>query len=161
EVLAGRIANATDRPLLAGDARDRLQELAMYRVPLYAEAHVHIDAATHPEIVTSAVLQALGQLPVPDPIWVQTPSQTYPVYVGSRIIAQLGRLARVHGLDASLRVIADERVLNLHGSAVREALAGCTTTWYPVAAGEEHKTLATVLELYDRILADRPERGDV
>jgi len=36
-----------------------------------------------------------------------------------------------------------------------------TQTWYPVPAGEEHKTLQQVERLYDALLADRVERNDV
>jgi shikimate kinase len=46
EVLAGRLGEAHDRPLLAGDVRTRLQELQRQRDPLYgrlADAAVDVD----------------------------------------------------------------------------------------------------------------------
>ncbi|MEA2641121.1 MAG: 3-dehydroquinate synthase [Chloroflexota bacterium] len=161
EVLAGRLAGMTDRPLLADDVYSRLVALAEQRASLYAAAHLRVDAAVHPEIVMSTILRALDRLPDLNPVWVQTPSQTYPVYVGSGVLACAGALLGAHGLDAPLRIIADERVAELHGAAVREALAGFETSWYLVPAGEEHKSVAQAVELYGRLLADRPERRDV
>ena len=76
-------------------------------------------------------------------------------------MAQAAPLLHMHGLRATLRIIADERVAAIHGAALREAIGSCEVTWYPVPAGEEHKTVEQATHLYDRLLADRPERGDL
>jgi 3-dehydroquinate synthase len=77
------------------------------------------------------------------------------------VLSRASTLLRAHGVDAPLRIIADERVAELHGAAVREALSDFSTSWYPVPAGEEHKTLEQAEKLYDALLADRLERRDV
>jgi 3-dehydroquinate synthase len=98
---------------------------------------------------------------VGDPLWVRTLSRTYPIYVGQGVTRELGALLSRHELGGTIRVIADERVAALHGAAIRAAIEPRSQSWYFLPAGEEHKTLEQVERLYDALLADRPERGDV
>src|SRR5262249_54954830 len=141
EALVTRLRGMDDRPLLEGDVRARLQTLAGERADLYADAGIRIDASAHPEMVVADVLVTRGHLERLDPTRVQTPGQPCRAYVGSNVLLRVGSLLRAHGLRASLRVIADERVASLHGEAVHEALAEFQSTWYEVPAGEEFKSL--------------------
>ena len=96
-----------------------------------------------------------------DPLWIHTSSRTYPIYVGHGVARELGAIITRHDLAGTIRVIADDRVAALHGEGIRAALHPLTQYWYSLPAGEEHKTLEQIERLYDQLLADRPERGDV
>ncbi len=98
---------------------------------------------------------------VGDPLWVRTTSRTYPIYVGPGVARELGAILSRHELAGTVRVIADERVNALHGDAIRASLEPLSQTWYSLPSGEEHKTFEQVERLYDALLADQPERGDV
>jgi shikimate kinase/3-dehydroquinate synthase len=161
EELATRLQAEADpnRPLLAGDLHASLRRLHRERGAIYAETGRRIDAsgATPGQVVDRIMAILEGS----DPVWVRTPSQTYPVYIGSGILSQAGELLRRHDLEGRLRVIADEHVGRLHGEQLRAGLGELPQAWYPVPAGEEHKTLDQAAELFDRLLADGPERRDI
>jgi shikimate kinase len=60
DVLLSRLGAAADRPLLAGDPRARLGELAARRKPLYAElADICVEASGTAEEVVGAIMEAL------------------------------------------------------------------------------------------------------
>ena len=63
EVLAARVGDGTDRPLLAGDPRGSLVRLAAMREPAYeAAAHCVVDAAgTDVDAVVGSVLAAFAE----------------------------------------------------------------------------------------------------
>ncbi|MPZ13717.1 MAG: 3-dehydroquinate synthase [Chloroflexi bacterium] len=175
--LASRLISAgnVDRPLL-GDARvSSLDRLRRERAAAYAESAVRIETSGKtPVEVADEITRELREggsargamsknaaQPVPTPLWVRAPSQTYPVYVDFGDLVDTATLIRAHGLEGWLRVVADERVAGLHGDALRQGLGDMRATWYLAPAGEERKTLDEAMRLYDAILADRPERGDL
>ena len=163
DVLLRRVAanGAPDRPLLAGDGAAALDRLREERRFAYAEADLRVDtSALRPERLAAMIAENLEQIAGIDTVWVRAPSRTYPVYVGSGLLDRAGQLLEHHGLGGTLRIIADERVADLHGDRLRSALGGAPQRWYPVPAGEEHKTLDQAYRLYDALLADKPERGD-
>jgi 3-dehydroquinate synthase len=57
-------------------------------------------------------------------------------------------------------VFIDENVDRLHGEQLRERWRGHRCEWFPVPAGERHKTLRTAERLYDRLATMRLERGE-
>jgi shikimate kinase / 3-dehydroquinate synthase len=163
DVLLQRIqANgAPDRPLLARDGATALNRLREERRFAYAEADLRVDTSAHtPEQLAAMIAENLDQLAGIDTVWVQAPSRTYPVYVGSGVLEQAGHLLQQRGLGGTLRIIADERVTALHGDRLRSALGNAAQCWYSVPAGEEHKTLDQAYRLYDALLSDKPERSD-
>jgi shikimate kinase / 3-dehydroquinate synthase len=165
EVLVQRLAalGTEERPLLAGDGGPAatLDRLRAERRFAYAEADLRVDTADlAPERVVAMIAADLEQLTGIDTVWVQAPSRTYPVYVGRGVLDLAGRLLSKHALGGTLRIIADERVAELHGERLRRGLSDADQRWYPVPAGEEHKTLDQAHRLYDALLGDKPERGD-
>ena len=162
ETLVSRLEQDDDhsRPLLSEDLQAGLERQRAARSSAYCEAHLRIETSGR---TSAEVAQEIAGATAPsfEPVWVEAPSRTYPVYVGPGALSRAAALLRAHGLDAPLRIIADERVAALHGDAVREALAEFPTAWYTVPAGEEHKTLEQAERLYDGLLADRIERRDV
>jgi 3-dehydroquinate synthase len=165
EVLVTRLraqSNGEVRPLLQGDALTRLQRLRAERADAYGEADVTVDTRSRtPHEVVEVIMTMLAPALEADPLWVRTPSQTYPVYMGPGVVAHAGELLRSNGLETPLRVIADEEVDRLHGDAIRAGLGDLPQAWYRVPAGEEHKNLQQVERLYDALLADRIERRDI
>jgi 3-dehydroquinate synthase len=189
ELLAERLVadSAEARPLLAGDAAQRLTELRDQRRPFYASLGHRLEATLPPAALVDDIIEILGRdgalsiknlesgpgtpstasqgatvlRPLPDPVVVRTPSLTYPVFIGSGILDRTGEALRQAGLSGTLHVIADERVARLHGDHLRAALSEHEQRWYLVPSGEEHKTLVEADRLFDAILAQRPERRDV
>lgn len=61
DTLIERLGNERQRPLLAGNARERLATLKAERDPLYALASLRIDAAQTPPDIVAAILVALAE----------------------------------------------------------------------------------------------------
>ncbi|KXK13940.1 MAG: shikimate kinase [Chloroflexi bacterium OLB14] len=123
----------SERPLLAGDARARLEALLQARLELYRGADAAIDVdELDPEQVADEVVAlweewrrdplppgqrfygsqraaprpAPGHIPDPAAI-VTTPQATYPVYVAEGVAGQLGAICRSIGLKG--RAFCDQR----------------------------------------------------
>ena len=163
-VLAQRLAGSgADRPLLSGEGTDRtLERLRAERRFTYAESDLRIDTShLDPERIAAVITSEIEQLAGTEIVWVRAPSRTYPVYVGPETLERAGQLLAHHDLNGTLRIIADERVAQLHGERLRRALGDRPQHWYEVPAGEEHKTLEQTYRLYDALLAGKPERRDV
>jgi 3-dehydroquinate synthase len=163
DVLVQRIevGAGTDRPLLAGDGAARLERLREERRFAYSEADLRVDTtAAPPERLAAMIAENLESLAGIDTVWVRAPSRTYPVHIGSGVLDRARPLLQERKLDRTLRIIADDRVAELHGNRLRAALGDMRQHWYRVAAGEEHKTLDQAYRLYDALLTDKPERSD-
>lgn len=185
--LAGNPLNS-ERPLLAGDTRARLEALLQARLELYRGADAAIDVdELDPEQVADEVVAlweewrrdplppgerfygsqraaprpSPGHLPDPAAI-VTTPQATYPVYVAEGVAAQLGAICRSLGLKGRAFVVSDEAVGPLFEGRACEPLREAGYTAYPfrIPPGEEHKTLATVARVYDFLIEHRVERSD-
>ncbi|MBM2810655.1 MAG: 3-dehydroquinate synthase [Chloroflexi bacterium] len=151
-----------DRPLLKGRLADRLRTLRAERHAVYAACGPRVlTTGLSPDEVGIRVLDATQTAGAPKTVWVRLPGHEYPVHVGSGLLAMASDSLRDRDLTGHLRIIADERVADLHGDTLRTALGDAPSTWYYVPAGEEHKTLQQAAALYDALLADRVERRDV
>jgi 3-dehydroquinate synthase len=92
---------------------------------------------------------------------VAIPGQTCRVLVGPGLLTRTGELAREAGLRGACAVITDENVGRLHGAAVLKSLeaAGYRAVLLTVPAGEKSKSLASVEDLCDRMIAAGLDRG--
>lgn len=175
ETLAKRLEGAASgRPLLDADPRRALETLREQRHATYAACGTRIDttdlSATE---VSERIVQLLGSGAYNEtaettpgqasehPLWVNTRAHSYPIYVGHSVFDQIDGLLSRHGLDQRLHVLVDQQVAVLYGERIRSLLRTQRYTWNEIPAGEEHKTLDQACALYDRLLADQPERGDV
>ena len=61
DTLLGRLGEARDRPLLAGDVRASLAVMKQARDPVYALAPFRVDATGSPSSVVGAILAALAE----------------------------------------------------------------------------------------------------
>ena len=180
-------SGTSERPLLAGDPRARLEALLQARVGLYqaADAAVDVDALS-PAGVAAEVAnlwhewsrhpsspgeRAYGQAnrdphrtgPIPDPAAiVRTPTATYPVLVADGCFDALGPICRDAGLRGRAFVVSDTAVGPLFARRAQDALEAAEyhAEALLIPAGEEHKTLATVETVYDWLISHRVERSD-
>ncbi len=92
---------------------------------------------------------------------VAIPGQTCRVLVGPGLLTRTGEQAREAGLRGACAVITDENVGRLHGAAVLKSLeaAGYRAVLLTVPAGEKSKSLASVEDLCDRMIAAGLDRG--
>jgi 3-dehydroquinate synthase len=92
---------------------------------------------------------------------VQSPAGTYKVRIEPGL---LGRLGSIQTPASTLHIIiTDEHVKTLHGEALEKSFrdAGRRVLLAAFPAGEDHKTIATVSDLYDRILPSGLERSSL
>lgn len=170
EVLAERLREATDRPLLAVDAPSTLARMLERRAALYASSAAWVVAAgaLAPQQAADEILRAWRVLSpsVSDDIEVTTPGGAYAVRIAHGALDELpGRLDRLGLATRAPRrvwLVSNSTVLPLHGERVRELLAPeRDVRTYAIPDGEQYKTTATAGAVYDWLLEAGVERGDV
>ncbi len=89
--------------------------------------------------------------------------ESYPIYIGSRLLQELPSLLKREGLSASCRVISDETVASLYGNDLCGLLQrhGLETRLYTVPPGEQSKSIDTLQALYNQMLGDGVDRRNV
>jgi 3-dehydroquinate synthase len=172
--------DASDRPLLAGDAESRLAGLLDARRAIYerADATVEVDGKSARDVAAEVVrlwegAEAPSQQSAPpaasNPSWersvaavVRTPTATYPIVVEDGVLARLGAICHDLELQGRAFIVTDTGVGPLLGDFIERALAasGFASSRFAIPAGEEHKTLATVATVYDWLIDGRVERSD-
>ncbi|MBK8433977.1 MAG: 3-dehydroquinate synthase [Chloroflexi bacterium] len=83
------------------------------------------------------------------------PTGEYTVLVGRGL---LGRLPELAPLPCHVALVMDENVAPLYGALVAEAIGRERVLAVTVPAGEAHKTLETVRDIYDKLLDARLDR---
>ena len=176
------------RPLLAADKPlERIRELKASRQPYYANVDwtIHTDnldiGQVAEEVIRAWRLLRLAHLRLnPPPLaerksgsqpkadddvacLVETATQSYPVFVGYRLLDKLGEKMRQVGLSGTATVISDENVFPLYGSKVEGVLkdAGFNVDSFVVPPGEESKNINCAVRIYDFLVEHRAERDDV
>ena len=154
----GAGANGSPRPL----ARERSSFLALHaeRSALYEElADAVLPEPPTGSLVSAAeALRALARAPAGTRLlWASAQSGQYPVFVG-RGVLRTEVLAAISPLDRTRSrafLVTDETVGPLYGRRLGE-LAGSVT----IAAGEQHKTLASAERVWEALLAAGMTRAD-
>jgi 3-dehydroquinate synthase len=166
--LVARLADTTDRPLLADGPETRLNQMAARRTPLYAALADWIIATDGlaPGQVVDDLLRgyALRQgSPGGDGLTVVTPGGSYAVRAGHHLLDQLPAWIKRLGLRGRIWLVSDTTVFPLHGARVCDLLRshGYALQSHTIPAGEQYKTLDTVRQVYDWLLEQGVERGDV
>ena len=97
-----------------------------------------------------------------EPVRIRAGASEYEAWVGAGLLERLPELLERAGLRGRTRIVADEAVWALHGAAVEEGLRAAGRDWavYPLAGGEENKTLAGAERMYDWLLEVGTDRGD-
>jgi len=93
-------------------------------------------------------------------VHVQIGTRAYPIFIGPGAMAHLADFARSPRGTARLAIIADADVAKLHLGRLMEHLPpGAVVVEFP--PGEGSKSLATAGQIFDRLAAERIERGDL
>ena len=104
-----------------------------------------------------------GKLPVMQEIHISLGDRSYPIVIGSGWLDRVGeRLREIVGTKAiRAAVVSDSRVAPLYVPKVSGALraAGFTVSEIQIPEGEQHKNLAWLALLYDRLIEARIERS--
>jgi 3-dehydroquinate synthase len=89
-------------------------------------------------------------------------SSSYPVVVGPGALEHLAGLLDKVGLTGRLRIVADERVAELHGAALQTCIreSGRDTALLEISGQERNKNLATVASVYDWLIEVGTDRSD-
>jgi 3-dehydroquinate synthase len=85
---------------------------------------------------------------------IDTGTQTYPIHIGSDLLAQSGPWLAALGVGPRVLVVTDRRVAGLFGDTVQESLrrAGLEPTMAVIPPGERSKSLKQAAKLYDAAL---------
>jgi len=158
----------TDRPLLAGDDPvGRMAAMKAVRQRAYDRAGITliVDRVGADEVAAEirgmVVAADDGALPG---ITLDAPSGSSRIVVAPGSLARLGTLARERWPRAGrVWIVTDDRVGPLHVPAATAALgeAGFTPAIVTVPTGEGSKSLRWLGAVYDRLLGDGIERGDL
>jgi len=149
-------ADQSQRPLLDGDAQDRLQRLLEQRSDHYASFPLQLD--TGGLSLIEAVWQAQARLGL---FHVSGMGAGYDVRVAVNGLDQLGALLNSGHLKRPLALVSDENVARLYAGRALRALsaAGYAAQAVVIPAGEQHKTIGTVTHLWEAFLAGSLERS--
>ena len=83
--------------------------------------------------------------------------RSYPIHIGAGLLADGGLLREALG-GGRAAIITNDVVAPLYLDRVRQALQGAPATAIVLPDGEQHKNLATLGEIYDKLMAARLDR---
>jgi 3-dehydroquinate synthase len=149
--LVARIGHDDNRPMLWGeDTGQRLAQLLHERQPAYAEIPLHIDTTARTLDETIVHVLRLFQA-APTVARVRTPNGRYPILQVPGGLEDLGALLRTRNIVGQVVVVSDDNVWTRYGPEVLHGLgiSGYAAGSLVVTAGEQHKNLDTVRQLYD------------
>jgi 3-dehydroquinate synthase len=100
-------------------------------------------------------------IPMEETIQVELGSRSHSIHVGSGTLGTLGARLKAAGAGPRIAVVTTTTVARLYAEGVRAGLeaAGFEPEVIEIPDGEEHKTLATLAGIYDRLIAARLDRG--
>lgn len=158
DTLLARLADTTNRPLLAGpDRRARIATLLAQRAALYDAIPLQVDTdrLSVPEVAEAVIRLARQAGPGPQRIPVIHPAGSYDILIGEGLLNEAGPALLAAGLAAGACAIVTQPALIGHASCLADALQaqGFRPTVIEIPAGEQYKTLATVADLYDAFIA--------
>ena len=155
ETIMARVAgDDAKRPLLdAPDAARRVQTLLQQRTAAYARFRSVTTDGRAPEQVAGDIAAALAG-GLRDVLPVRSPDGGYDVIVGDGLLAEALTLA---GINGPVAVITDSEVGPRHAATFQKKPGFSEKpgfyTMLTMPAGERHKTLDTVRDLYDGLLS--------
>jgi 3-dehydroquinate synthase len=96
-------------------------------------------------------------------ISVSLAERSYPIYVQTGLLDELGAIIAADYPAGSYAIITDSTVGKLYGSRVRAPLAdaGCTVSYHEFEAGEASKNMATVAALCSELARAGHDRTSV
>ncbi len=161
ETLLTRLRDdSIERPLLNGGAAAKLRSLLARRGEHYASFPLQIDTdGKTPAEIAWEIQVLLGMFRVKGMESRKHPA--YDVRVQPGGIDHLGELLQARGLPGPVAVVTDENVGVAYLSRVIVSLtnSGFVARGVTIPAGEQHKTLETVSQLWEAFSSAKIERG--
>ena len=148
-------SDGTDRPLLAGDLRLRLESLLAQRAGHYASFPQQLDADQPVERIAREAQIRAGAYHV------EGMGQGYDVRVQEGGLEGVGDMLATRGLKGPVVVVSDQNVGPIYARRVVASLQsrGISAEEAFIPAGEQHKHLQTVNWLWERFLGAKIERS--
>jgi shikimate kinase/3-dehydroquinate synthase len=138
-------SESVQRPLLAGDMEEKLRSLMARRKAHYESFSLRVaNISSLPETVTWEIQQKLGIFHV------RGMGAGYDVVVRPGGLDRLGEMLKERGLGGPVALVSDSNVAPLYGEQVLKSVrkAGYETHLLTIPAGEQNKTLETVVSLW-------------
>lgn len=157
DILLSRLScDENPRPLIAGDAAQKLAKLMQNREMHYASFLLQLDSSNTE--ISELSKQAQRQLGL---FRVTGMQQAYDVRVCPGSLNFLGGWLRLNRLNGPIAVVTDENVARYHLQTVVNSLVMSGFSVYPIRlpAGEDHKTMQTVMALWNHFLQSGLERS--
>ena len=162
DTILERVDRNTDRPLLPGTREERakrIRDLLHERRHAYSTIPIQVNTSslTPSKIVDEIIiaLEADQEAPGMTRIPVIEPGGSYDICLGTGLLAQAGKLMVTRGLrPGPVAVISNQAIADQQYAPLRSGLeaAGFAPTLCLVPEGEQHKTLATISNIYDQLL---------
>ncbi len=156
-----RVGDASGRPMLDGNPRERLVALMEQRYPVYAEADLMQQSSDeNAEEVAALMAARLAAFKPPRRLEVALTHGRYPVLIGNGLVDRAGALLAPLLPQKRVAVVTDETVAALHLPRLLSALAdaGIAAEAVMVAPGEASKSLSTFGRVTDALLSQAVER---
>jgi shikimate kinase/3-dehydroquinate synthase len=149
------------RPLLAAiGLRGEIERLLRERADAYAAAQWRIPTTS---LTVEEVVERICDILGVKTLTVRTPDGTYPVHIRRGLLPHVGWAVRSASSAASrtVGVVSNPVVAPLYLETVLRSLAGAGFQPFRclIPDGEQHKTLKTVSQLYDQLLAGGLDRA--
>lgn len=152
--IVGRLGGGQGRPLANGGDEASLSRLLELRAPAYAEAHesIVVDSLSADQVAERAL--AIWQR---DPLGVLAGAGSYSVEIArGHFEARLSEAVRE---TTGAMLITDANLDALYGETARKALASAPKqTTFVLTPGEEHKTPASLEQIWEHALAFGADR---
>jgi shikimate kinase / 3-dehydroquinate synthase len=172
ETLAARLAASrtttdVERPLLGAEPLTALRSQLSRRAPRYASYAdwvVATDQLSLEQIVDNIALFVLNQHPAAaGDLVVTTPGGSYEVVVARDALDQLPSWLATNVPRGRAWIVSNDRIWPHHGARLLALLqnAGVAAQSFQIPDGEASKNLAVVSQVYDWLLRNRVERGDI
>ncbi len=143
------------RPLLAGDLATSLKALLRERQSHYDTFNLRVNAEAEPEAVAEEIQRCLGCYHL------RAMGVPYDARVRENGLESSGDLLRRCGCEGPLLLVSDEQVAPLYAERVMESFrqAGYDSRMRIIPAGEAHKNVETLMQLWQACLEAGLERG--
>ena len=156
QVLAQRLSSDTHpRPLLVGDLATSLNALLKERQSHYDTFELRVNAEAEPEAVAEEIQCRLGRHHL------RAMGAPYDALVRENGLDGCGDLLGQCGCEGPVLLVSDEQVAPLYADRVMESFkqADFQTQMVVIPAGEEHKNVETLMQLWGACLDAGLERG--
>ncbi len=157
ELVARLRAAPEERPLLAGDAARQMASLLERRREHYASFALRVASRDDPETVAWDIQRQLGRF------CLRAAGARCDLLVQPGGLADAGRLLAERGLRGPVALVSDARVAALYAGRAAASLeeSGYSTCLLTFPPGEENKTVAALLDLWNGFLAAGLDRRSV